>query len=210
MLADTPHRGRHHASCSAAPIRRPCSTSSSDFIEKNPNTVQALVNAFYKTLKWLEKATPEQIANDVPEEYCLGDKALYLAAVKASMPIYSLDGIIPRGHAERASDMLAQFDKEIAGRQGRPRQDLRRPLREESRGDVTARCANDVAASSVCSLSRLRGRGGGGGKQPRPEPAYPPPARVPPPPQTEEVELAARSILCSAAILPCHDSFITQ
>src|SRR5205085_1096616 len=27
------------------------------FIEKNPNTVQALVNAFYKTLKWLEKAT---------------------------------------------------------------------------------------------------------------------------------------------------------
>ena len=33
-----------------------------DFTEQNPNTVQALVNAFYKTLKWLEKATPEEVA----------------------------------------------------------------------------------------------------------------------------------------------------
>ena len=55
-----------------------------DFIEKNPNTVQALVNAFYKTLKWLDKATPEQIADNVPQEYWLGDKALYIAAVKAT------------------------------------------------------------------------------------------------------------------------------
>src|SRR3979411_542921 len=28
-----------------------------DFIEQNPNTVQALVTAFYKTLQWLDKAT---------------------------------------------------------------------------------------------------------------------------------------------------------
>src|SRR5712692_726322 len=66
-----------------------------DFIEKNPNTAQALVNAFYKTLKWLEQATPEQIAATVPEEYFLGDKALYLAAVKANKPVYSLTGLIP-------------------------------------------------------------------------------------------------------------------
>ena len=31
-----------------------------DFAEQNPNTVQALVNAFYKTLKWLEKASPRR------------------------------------------------------------------------------------------------------------------------------------------------------
>jgi NitT/TauT family transport system substrate-binding protein len=52
-----------------------------DFVEKNPNTVQALVNAFYKTLKWIDKATPEQIADNVPQEYWLGDKPLYIAAV---------------------------------------------------------------------------------------------------------------------------------
>src|SRR5947208_14230113 len=51
-----------------------------EFIARNPNTVQALVNAFYKTLRWLERATPEQIVATVPEDYFLGDKALYLAA----------------------------------------------------------------------------------------------------------------------------------
>src|SRR5436305_8761226 len=32
-----------------------------DFISRNPNTTQALVNAFYNTLKWLERASPEQV-----------------------------------------------------------------------------------------------------------------------------------------------------
>ena len=66
-----------------------------EFIEKNPQTVQRIVNAFYKTLKWLETATPEDVAKAVPEEYYLGDKLLYTAAVKASSPMYSKTGIIP-------------------------------------------------------------------------------------------------------------------
>ena len=85
-----------------------------DFIEKNPNTVQALVNAFYKSLKWLEKATPEQIADAVPQEYWLGDKALYMKAVQANRQVYSLDGIVSEGSQKRSLDFLRQFDKEIA------------------------------------------------------------------------------------------------
>jgi NitT/TauT family transport system substrate-binding protein len=85
-----------------------------DFIEKNPNTVQALVNAFYKSLKWLEKATPEQIADAVPQEYWLGDKALYMKAVQANRQVYSLDGIVNQGSQKRSLDYLRQFDKEIA------------------------------------------------------------------------------------------------
>lgn len=84
-----------------------------DFIEKNPNTVQALVNALYKTLKWLEKATPEQIAATVPEEYFLGDRGLYVAAVKANKPAYSLTGLIPPAGIKSASDMLVAFDPEL-------------------------------------------------------------------------------------------------
>lgn len=85
-----------------------------DFIEKNPVTVQRLVNAFYKTLKWLEKATPEDVVKTVPEQYYLGDRALYLAAVKASHPMYSRDGIIPESGMKNAYNMLIQFDKELA------------------------------------------------------------------------------------------------
>jgi len=84
-----------------------------DFIARNPNTAQALVNAFYKTLKWLERATPEQITATVPEEYWLGDKALYAAAVKASKPAYSVTGVIPAAGMQSASDMLVSFDDEL-------------------------------------------------------------------------------------------------
>src|SRR6185369_4246426 len=84
-----------------------------DFIEKNPNTAQALVNAFYKTLKWLEQATPEQIAATVPEDYFLGDKPLYVAAVKANKPVYSLTGVIPAAGMKSAADMLLAFDDEL-------------------------------------------------------------------------------------------------
>jgi NitT/TauT family transport system substrate-binding protein len=85
-----------------------------DFIKANPNTVQALVNAFYKGLKWLDKATPEQVAALVPEQYWLGDKALYTAAVKANLQVYSRDGIVSADSSGRAHSFLKQFDKEIA------------------------------------------------------------------------------------------------
>lgn len=84
-----------------------------DFIEKNPETVQRLVNAFYKALKWLEKATPEDVAKAVPPEYHLGDRALYLAAVKASSPMYSKSGVVTAEGQKNGYELLVQFDKEL-------------------------------------------------------------------------------------------------
>ena len=86
-----------------------------DFIEKNPRTVQALVNVFYKTLQWLKTATPEDIAATVPEEYLLGDKPLYMLAAKNSKPSYSLTGIIDPAGMKSVNDMLTQFDAEMKG-----------------------------------------------------------------------------------------------
>ncbi len=39
-----------------------------DFAEKNPVTTQKLVNALMKSLKWLETAKPEDVADLVPPE----------------------------------------------------------------------------------------------------------------------------------------------
>lgn len=83
------------------------------FIERNPNTTQAIVNAFYKTLKWLEKATPEEVATNVPEEYYLGDKALYVAAVRKSLPMYSRSGLISEAGMRSALGLLTPFDPEL-------------------------------------------------------------------------------------------------
>ncbi|EIM28059.1 ABC transporter substrate-binding protein [Microvirga lotononidis] len=84
-----------------------------DFIEKNPQTTQRLVNAFVKTLKWLQTAKPEDIAATVPEEYYLGDKPLYLKAVQNSLESYSRDGIIQMAGMQSVLDMLRQLDPEL-------------------------------------------------------------------------------------------------
>jgi NitT/TauT family transport system substrate-binding protein len=84
-----------------------------DFIEKNPNTVQALTNAFYKTIKWIAKSTPEEIAAKMPEEYMLGDKALYIDALKTAADAYSKDGMIRPDVQTRSLEFLQKFEDEL-------------------------------------------------------------------------------------------------
>ena len=86
-----------------------------DFIDRNPNTTQALTNALFKALKWIDKASPEEIAAAVPEEYLLGDKALHALAVKSSRPTYSQNGIVPAAGMKSTNDMLVKFDDELKG-----------------------------------------------------------------------------------------------
>ena len=86
-----------------------------DFIEKNPNTTQRLVNAFMKALKWVHSATPEQIAEAVPPEYHLGDRPLYLKAVTNSKEAYSRDGVVSQQGMASILDMLKTLDPELQG-----------------------------------------------------------------------------------------------
>ncbi len=84
-----------------------------DFIDANPVTTQRLVNAFMKSLKWLQRATPEQVSDSVTPEYHLGDKALYLKAVQNSLESYSRDGIVPQQGMNSVYDMLKTLDPEF-------------------------------------------------------------------------------------------------
>lgn len=86
-----------------------------DFIEKNPNTTQAIVTAFYKALQWIAAASPDDIAKAVPEAYYLGDRDLYLRAVRASAETYSRTGIIQLDGMKSALGMLKEFDDELKG-----------------------------------------------------------------------------------------------
>lgn len=86
----------------------------SEYIEKNPETVQKLVNAFVKSLRWIEKATPAEIAAAVPTEYHLGDKDLYLMAVEKSKESYSRDGVIPKAGMESVLDLVKTLEPEFA------------------------------------------------------------------------------------------------
>ena len=85
-----------------------------DFIAKNPGTVQLLANAFHKALKWLEAATPENIADAVPVEYHLNDKPLYLRAVASSKESWSRTGVVPKEGMESVYAMLKELEPEMA------------------------------------------------------------------------------------------------
>ena len=92
------------AACLYAPI---------EFIQKNPNTCQALANAIVHGLKWLQTAGPGDIIKTVPESYLLGDRALYLASFNKVRDAIALDGIIPDDGARTALKALASFDPGI-------------------------------------------------------------------------------------------------
>ena len=84
-----------------------------EFIKKNPNTVQALTNAMVRTLIWMQEASPQQILATVPEEYLLGNKAMYLFAYNNVKTAYSKDGMISEAGAKTTLKVLASFNPAI-------------------------------------------------------------------------------------------------
>jgi NitT/TauT family transport system substrate-binding protein len=91
-----------------------CLYLKNDFIAANPNTVQALVNAHYKALKFLEKATPDQVADAVPPEFHLGERGLYTSAFTKTREAYSRTGIFSADGMKSVADMLKAIDTEMA------------------------------------------------------------------------------------------------
>lgn len=84
------------------------------FVEKNPKTVQALVNAMVRALDFVHKSTPDEIAKVMPPEYALGDPTLYRNSIEHSKPSYSVDGRIDPAGAANAAKVLASFDEAVA------------------------------------------------------------------------------------------------
>jgi len=84
-----------------------------DFVKKNPNTVQALTNAIVRALLWLQKATPDQVADTVPPDYLLGDRALYIASYVKFKDAISPDGLFTQDGATNTLKFLAAFNPAI-------------------------------------------------------------------------------------------------
>ena len=79
-----------------------------DWIASHAKEVQALTNAMVATLKWIHSHTPEEIMAKMPAELVGSDKALYLAALKNTIPMYSETGRMdPKG----AAAVLAVFSQ---------------------------------------------------------------------------------------------------
>lgn len=84
------------------------------FLQKYPNTAQALTNAMVRSLKWLQKAGPSDIIKVVPESYLLGDRALYIEAFSKVREALSPDGTFPAAGPKTALTTLQAFQPELA------------------------------------------------------------------------------------------------
>ncbi len=92
-----------------------CLYAPTAFINDNPQTVQAMTNAIVRALTWLKTATPEQVADTVPSDYLVGDKALYMSTFEKVRESYSLDGQVPEEGAANALKMVTSFNAGVSG-----------------------------------------------------------------------------------------------
>jgi NitT/TauT family transport system substrate-binding protein len=85
-----------------------------EWIAAHPKEVQAMTNAIVSTLKWIHSHTPEEIADKMPAEYVGKDKALYIAALKNTLAMYSETGRMDPKGAEAVLAVFSQSSPEVA------------------------------------------------------------------------------------------------
>jgi NitT/TauT family transport system substrate-binding protein len=80
----------------------------SAWIAAHPKETQALANGIVATLKWIHSHTAEEIMAKMPDNLIGPDKALYLAALKNTIPMYSTTGRMDPKGAQAVLDVFSQ------------------------------------------------------------------------------------------------------
>ncbi|MEV7125508.1 ABC transporter substrate-binding protein [Streptomyces sp. NPDC093260] len=84
-----------------------------DWVNSHKDTVQKLANAFVKTLKWMSTHSATEIADKMPADYSQGNKFLYAAAIKSTLPMFTEDGVMPKNGPETVEKVLKAFNPTI-------------------------------------------------------------------------------------------------
>ncbi len=84
-----------------------------DWIASHEKEVQGMTNAIVNTLKWMRSHSPEEIADKMPPEFVGKDKALYVAALKNTLPMYSETGRMDPKGAQAVHDVFAQSSPDV-------------------------------------------------------------------------------------------------
>jgi len=85
-----------------------------EWIAGHEKEVQAMTSAIVSTLRWIHAHTPEEIMAKMPDNLVGPDKALYLAALKNTIPMYSETGRMDPKGAEAVLAVFSQSVPEIA------------------------------------------------------------------------------------------------
>jgi NitT/TauT family transport system substrate-binding protein len=81
--------------------------STAEWIERNPDAAGRLARAIRRTLEWMQQHSPEDIAGKMPAAFRGEDNALYVDALRNSMPMFSPDGVMSAEGAEAVKRVLS-------------------------------------------------------------------------------------------------------
>jgi NitT/TauT family transport system substrate-binding protein len=79
------------------------------WVEAHKDETAKLARAFVRTLRYIGTHSPEEIADQMPADYYGGNKALYIQALKASLPMFTADGRMPAGGPQTVLQVLSTF-----------------------------------------------------------------------------------------------------
>lgn len=86
------------------------------WLQSHKTEAAKLAGAFVKTLKYIQTHSAEEIADKMPADYYGGNKAMYVQALKSSLPMYSPDGRMPADGAETVLKVMSGFNPNIKGK----------------------------------------------------------------------------------------------
>ncbi|MFG3056090.1 ABC transporter substrate-binding protein [Kitasatospora sp. NPDC048239] len=89
-----------------------------EWVGKNKDTTQRLADAFVRTLTWMSTHSPQEIAAAMPADYAQGGAEQYAAAIKATLPMFTTDGVMPADGPRTVLAVLAAFHPDVRGKEG--------------------------------------------------------------------------------------------
>ena len=88
--------------------------STTAWVKGHEKEVQGLTNAIVNTLAWIHSHSAEEIMAKMPDEIVGKNKELYLAALKNTIPMYSLTGMMDPKGADAVLAVFSEGSPEVA------------------------------------------------------------------------------------------------
>ena len=83
------------------------------WVNAHKEQVQKIVNAFVKTLRYIQTHSAREIAEKMPEDYYVSNKQMYIDALEVSKLTFTADGVMPESGPATVLDVLKKFDKAV-------------------------------------------------------------------------------------------------
>jgi sulfonate transport system substrate-binding protein len=86
-----------------------CLYMETSWVETHRVIVQKLVDALVRALRYIDTHTADEIADQMPNAFYVGDRKLYVAALKRGLPMFSPDGRMPADGPATVLNVLSQI-----------------------------------------------------------------------------------------------------